>query len=437
MSTCYMKLLIVTLVAASTMALAGSAHAQPNDDEARVVNLDEVLAQVSEQNEEWGVTQARIEQAQAVRRQALAELLPSVSVSAQGTRYGEEIAFGGEQVRPQYDWGANARAAIAVFDGTNYPMLSRAGELLEASKALAKWRRRTVLFEAAQAFYVLAASQDRVEIARETVALRQAQLERAQALLDAGIAVRLDVERARTQFLEAKQDLIEARAQVGNADDALASLLALEPTTRVRAEVQREGPEVPPEAAPLDQVDERSDFAAVRRQIEATRLSREAIWWSFLPLVELQANGRAGPESAFSNPDGFTWSLTLSATWLLYDGGARYGRIDQLEAEVKEQNLEYQRELRQAKVGVRQALRDWQTAVAAVEVARQQVEAARQAFESARARFEQGLATSVDVADASEALFRAETALNQRILQARTAAAEYDYLIDIGGYGTD
>jgi multidrug efflux system outer membrane protein len=417
---------------AAALLASGTAWAQ-EQAAPQELGLDTVLVEVAEENEVWEITEARVEQARAARREAWAALLPSIALSASGTRYGEEIDFGGRQVRPQYDWAASGRVSIAIFDGTRYPLLERSGELLEATKALSKWQRSTLLFEARQSFYLLAAAQHSVDIAQRTLELRQAQLERAQALLDAKIAVKLDVERARAQMLEAKQALLEARALLGNADDALGALLAREPGASVRARVDDAALPTPPEAAPLDRIDERPDFKAVKNQIRAVELSEEAIWWSFLPLVELRADARTGPESAFSNPDGFTWSMTLSATWLLYDGGARYAQLDGLEAQVKEEKLQYQSDLRQARVGVRQALRDWKTADAAVAVARQQVEAASQAYETAQQRFEQGLDTNIDVIQASETLFRAETTLNRRTFEARVAAAEYRYLVGLLG----
>jgi outer membrane protein TolC len=245
--------------------------------------------------------------------------------------------------------------------------------------------------------------------------------------------VRLDVERARAQLLEAEQDLLEARALLGNSDDALGALLAVETRVELRAQLDESELGEPPASAPLESVQRRADFEATQREISAIELNKRAVWWSFLPIVDLSADARTGPVSAFSNPDGFTWSMTLSATWLLYDGGVRFAQIDQLEAQVKEESLQYQSDLRQARVGVREALRDWRTAVSAVEVVRQQVEASRQAYETAQERFEQGLGTNIDVIQASEALFRAETTLNQRVFDARTAAAEYWYLVGLMG----
>lgn len=423
---------------------AGQAAAQspPAVDQAassaRQLTLEQVLEQVEERNESWEIAEARIEQARGARRQALAGLLPQLSAQANLTRNGQEIAFGGSNVQSRYDWGVSGRASLVLFNGALYPMLSRAGTLLDAAEAQAVWQRRSIKLEATEAFYLLAAAQARLAIAEQTVELREAQLERAEALLEAKLGVKLDVEIARSQLFEARQDVLEAESMRGNADDALGTLLALDPDTALSTDLGEEALaevqlEQPPAEAEHQRLEERADFKASRLQIEAVELNKKSVWAQFLPTIDLGANANFGPPRAFSNPDGFGWALTLSASWLLYDGGARYGQLQQLEGQLQETSLEYQRELREARAGMRRALRAWQTATAGVDVARQQVESAGQAYESASARFENGLITSIDLADASERLFQAEVSLNQRVLDARIAAAEYRYLSGLMG----
>lgn len=438
------------LGAAVALVMLGTAHralaqqrATPRPDSPQIatsqqiVTLEGVLEQAQANNETWAITEARITQAHGARRQALAALLPSLAADASVTRNGNAIDFGGSQVQRQYNWGVSGRASIAIFDGTKYPLLSRSGKLLEASQALAQWQRGALAFEVTQAFYLLAAAQSRVAIAEHTVELRQAQLERSQALLDAKLGVKLDTELARTQVLEAQQDLLEARSLLGNAADSLGVLLVVEPAIELRTDLsttELTGDAAnPPAQVDIASLDTRGDLQATQLQIEAVELNKTSVWASFLPVVELGANANLGPSSAFSNPNGFDWSLTLSASWLLYDGGYRYGQLEQLSGQITEASLEYERELRQAGAGVRQALRAWRTATASVDVAQQQVRAAEQSYASVQARFENGLNTSLDVANASESLFEAEVSLNQRIFDARTAAAEYHYLLGLMG----
>lgn len=405
----------------------GNTNADAAVPEGQKISLEQALERTRAENEQWEITEERITQSRATRRETRAALLPRVVADGGLTAYGREIEFNGNVVQPRFDWRVSGSASVIIFDGTQYPLVSRAGELLEATKAQAKWQRQTIEFETASAYYLLAASQEQVAIAEKTVELRERELERAEALLDAGIAVKLDVTRARTNMLDARQSLVDARAQLGNARDSFAVLLGDAPGTNYAAEIDAEAISQPPEDVDVD-LRRRADFKSTQRQIEATRLEEQSAWWSLFPTVGLSANGVVGPPTTFGRPDGYRLSLTLSATWVLYDGGARYARLDRLESQVREQQLEYERSLRQADAGLSRARRNWSSAVSAVDVARQQVQAAQETYDNARARFENGLANSLEVIDASQQLFQSKVLLNQRILDARTASAEFEYL---------
>ncbi|MGM0558763.1 MAG: TolC family protein [Myxococcota bacterium] len=419
---------------------AGSETDAPTDEfsagvdvpDGEPISLDEAIDRTRSENETWAITEERITQSRAARREARAELLPRLVADGGVTAYGREIEFNDNVVQPRFDWRVSGSASIVIFDGTKYPMVSRAGELLEATKAQSKWQRETIVFETTSAYYVLAAAQEQVAIAAKTVELRERELERAQALLDAGIAVKLDVTRARTNMLDAKQSLVDAKARLGNARDSFAVILGEQPGANYSAAIGAETVTNPPAEVDVE-LERRADFKSTLRQIEATKLEEQSVWWSLFPTVGLSANGVVGPPTTFGRPDGYRLSLTLSATWVLYDGGARYARLDQVESRVREQQLEYERSLRQANAGVSRARRNWSSAVSAVEVAREQVEAAQETYDNARARFENGLANSLEVIDASQQLFQSKVLLNQRILDARTAAAEFDYLRTLTG----
>jgi len=76
-------------------------------------------------------------------------------------------------------------------------------------------------------------------------------------------------------------------------------------------------------------------------------------------------------------------------------------------------------------------LRNWQTAFEAISVAEENVVVAREAYDMAVARFEAGLATSIEVNDASEELLRAERELVSTQLENRLAASQYRYVTGI------
>lgn len=401
----------------ATLLLSTSALAQE-------LTLEQALAALEESNEEWEAVEVRIERSRAFKREAVARLLPQLSVGASTTYTPEEVTFGDRVVRRQLDWGANGAARLTLVDPSQYPLVAAASRRIDATEAIGAWTRRSLQFEVEATFFELAAAQRDVTIAAQTVELRKAYVDRATALEQAGIALPLDVARATAQLLEAEQLVLEAQARVGNQADALAVLIGKNPEGTLRAAVD---PAVPEPPAGDTSPEQRWDLEAQRIEVDALESVEASRWWALAPSLAVQGDVRAGPPS-FTSPDLVTWSVTLSAAWLLYDGGARYARIDVAEADVRETRLQLSLAERQANAEVAAAMRNWRAAYQAVEVALKQVEVARQAYEMTVARFESGLATSIEVVEASDVLFRAESSLSSARLAADVAAARWRYL---------
>ncbi len=393
----------------------------------REVTLQEVQEVVPERHETREITEMQIRQSQAMRRQALAALLPQASLSASVDRQSFEAESGGQVFTRNLDWSINGGVRVTVFDGPAYFDYWQAGASADMTRERAQWERHLLMLDAEVAFYTLASAQREVEIAESAVEWREQYLEQAEALKESGMAVSVDVGRARVDVLEAEQALLEAETTLGNAADGLAVLMAEEADGSLRADAELDVEDlVFPEDADGVSPD-RSDFEAMRSGIEASELGRRGAWWSLAPRVDLSLNTNWGRTTAF-NPDRFNWSVTLSATWDLYDGGARYARADAAQAEVREQELELERDLRQANAELVEALREWRSAKASVEVGHEQVEVARENYEQTVAQFESGLVSSLEVRDASQELLDSELGLNQRQLQVQLAEVRYRYL---------
>lgn len=425
-----MKRIATSLILSVVAGLLAAPVVAQSDVEPEGVTLQQALKVAAEQNETWEIAEQRIEQSRAIRRQTLALMLPSLSASAVGTYNGVDVEFQGRSITQRWDWSTGAQASLTLLDLSNFPLYARSKRLVEATEADAAWARRTLLVEVEQAFFELAAAEREVAIARNTVELRQAYVEQAEALVESGIALPLDVARARSQRLEADQALVVALARLGNQSDSLEVLLGQRPSGALRAMVAEEELVAPPAGFGQPDLARRADLRVQAYSIEAQELAADAIWWSLFPTLTLSGQGRFG-ESSFSAPDGYTWSVSLTLGWLLYDGGARYARLNEAESRTTELELELQRAKRQAVGLLGQSLRSWRAAFEAIAVADEKAEVARQAFEMTRARFDAGLATSVEVNESSDALFRAENDLNQAVLQARLARAQYRYLSEL------
>lgn len=413
----------------TAVALAvGAALVVPSEATAEEVTLEEVLQEVPDRHETREITEMEIRESRAMRRQALGALLPQLDATGDVTRQsGDEVEIQGELVRQRYDWSVGATASVQIFDGPAYFDYREADALLEVTEARAQWQRHMLELDAEVAFFTLASAQRDVEIAEAAIDWRQDYLEEAEAMRDAGLAVGVDVSRARAEVLEAEQTLLEAEAALGDAADGLASLMGREPDGQLRADVDPDDLETSPPDQRADVTDERADFSARRAQIEASDLSRRGVWWSYLPQVSLNFNPRWSRPTAF-DPDRFNWTLSLTATWSIFQGGARQARADAAQAEVRREELEFERDIREADVEMAEALRQWRSTANRIDVARQRLEVAEETYEQVLAQYEQGLVSSLEVSDASQELLDAEQQLNQIRLQARLAEVRYRYL---------
>ena len=133
----------------------------------------------------------------------------------------------------------------------------------------------------------------------------------------------------------------------------------------------------------------------------------DAAWWRVAP--QLSASGSAFAQSV-PYPTGKSegWRVTVDLTWTLYDGGYRYGKAHQGEAQVDQ--------ARAADLQTRlQVAQEVQNAAREVEVARQRLAlavkqrgTAAEAAASARRGFQEGLSSSLDVLSANDMLYGAE-----------------------------
>lgn len=277
-------------------------------------------------------------------------------------------------------------------------------------------------FEAADAFLVtlgaeqvLAASERRLELAGRT-------LEDATARRDAALVGANDVTKAELELATAERDAARSRAEAASARLALGYLIG----------AAVDGALVPPadlgdprtSEAPADLLARarrlRSDAASARLRAEQADRIAAAPLLGALPTLELVGEyTRSSSQGAFGlDPD---WFVGADLTWTLYDGGERYADRDEKRALHRVAALRAQAAERSVDVEVRQAV----VAVEAARVARAKAEAAalaaRKNADEVTGLYREGLATALDVADASVRAYSAElTTVGERYAQAQS-----------------
>jgi outer membrane protein TolC len=332
-----------------------------------------------------------------------------------------DLTLVGSYTRRAYDTGplehnalgGSLTLSLTLFDARGFPLYSAAKREHEAAELEDKEQRRLLGFDAASLFLaalgqerVLVAAQKRVELAKQNVS-------DARARAEAGLASSNDVTQVELELAAAERDAVSARAEAVGSRLDLGYLVAqrldartlVEPTALLQV-AQATAPDL---AAAMKQRPEhaRLDLAALRKRVQALQESAREPLMRWVPTLGLAAQGRLANE-AVENPDG---SIGVTLTWSLWDGGERSADRDERLALSAIAELDHAAASRSVEVEVQRAIVGLERGQSAVEHARKAATIAEQNRRETSELYRQGLATALQVADASERLFRAEVEL--------------------------
>lgn len=316
-----------------------------------------------------------------------------------------------------------------------YPLYT--GGRLEAQIALAaagvrgaeaalERTKQEVILSTKLVYFQVVGSQSGADAAQRSIAQAEETLRIAQARVRAGTSPRFDEIQAEVSLAQARQAFVRARAAVAVATQGLAAVIGLPVDTPLRPQ---ETMEVVPVAAPVNDLvargfAQRPEVAEHKARVDAVVAAIELAKAGGRPVVGLVGTVSADATSASSITLG--WSLMLSATFSIFDGGVTAAKIR--EAELRLESLTVvEAQLRQRiELDVRQAAANLAAAAEEVVAAGKTIEQAREALRIAQVRFREGVGTNLEVISAQTALAQAEAALVQALLAFNTARAQLE-----------
>jgi len=400
------RVLLLSLAALMTVAAV-----EPAPDQ---LTLAAVVEQALARDARADIAAARRERAYADARAALAQALPTLDASASIERDQDQR----ETSR------ATGRLAVPLLDAGRWSTARASRQAAGAVDATSVEERRSLAFDAADAYLAVLAAERVREAAEQRLAAAVAAARVAIALRDAGIidgtaAARIELERAtaRLGLTRAGQDALRAREglerfAVGSLG---ATLVEPEPLLAMTAEVD-------PEALTAAAAAERPDLRALRLDAEARHSAARAPAWEWAPRLAAfaEANRRGGDLGRLEAEDE-EWAIGLEATWRLFDAGERGARRRSLLARAREAALVDQSARRYLAGDVRLGLAALAAAEDGVVQATLQARIASDLHRAVRSRFDQGLATALDQADAAAGDFAATAELARARVAVRSA----------------
>jgi outer membrane protein TolC len=329
-----------------------------------------------------------------------------------------------------------------LFDGGKWwNQIAQSGAQQEAAAGQAIEQQLIGELEGVRRFYVLFGAQRTLEVLQETVKRSQEQLDRANALYEAGRLNKSDAIQAQVNLGTDRIAAVKQRASIVSAQTDLVVWIRHPGAEDVVAENPGTIDTPPSGALPLEEATkighrQRPLIRALDSQVRAADLSIAVAKSGFWPRVSAFGSYvRSGNtvEPVFTD---FTLNNTLSAglslRWDLFSGFSTTGQTDQARYNRFTAELNLSEAQRQLDADIRRNVRSVEVQLEASKIALEIRNTSAAGLTLARERFRAGLANTLEVRDAQLKLTQAELSLLQSRIDLEMARE--GLFRTIGGY---
>jgi outer membrane protein len=421
------------VLAASASLALGVHPAVAQDSGAVALSLGDAARLAAQQSALAQGARLRANEAQARVRQSRADLLPNLSsyVQEAGRTFntatlgidlpappGQPPIFDprGEVLGPVNTLDIRGRVQQNLLDMGAIGRVRSAQAAARSSNADAEASAEQAATVATTA-YVRAMRADADVRARQADTLLATDLLRiAEAQLQAGTGVGLDVTRAQAQLAATRASLITSRNARDHAHIDLMRALSLPIGTAIAltdslSTVAATTEPIPDEPTLVSEaLSRRPDILAEQERVRAARQGLSAIKAERLPTLGLVADDGVIGKNASRLLNTYTWGLQVTVP--IFDGFRREGRVQEQTARVKEAEIRQRDIEQQAQADVHGAVLDLAAAREQLAAASERLRLAEQELAQARDRFNAGVAGNADVVNASLALTASRTLVN-------------------------
>jgi outer membrane protein TolC len=369
------------------------------------LTIERAVALAIERNERAAIADTTVEAAEARVRRARTAFLPRVDIS--GSLRGD---YTDETERTL---STSALLTQPIFDARAFPLYRAQRFERDATRLTAVESKRLLGYEAAATFLATLSFEQVLRAAEHRRDFAQTNLDDVRARFEAGLVSSNDVTRAELELATAVRGVAQAAGDLQASRIDLANLLRAEVTTLAQPVALLEAASTPPalsETTIADAQQRRSDVAAQRALVEAQRAFADEPNARFIPSVLFNAQTRNINDGAlFSdrNQEGF---VGLSFAWPVFDAGLRGAERAERTAQLRGEELQLELELRDVDRELRGAGVQLTTEQASLREAGAALTAARKNADETNALYREGLASALELADATQRLFEAEVA---------------------------
>lgn len=412
-----------------TLAAVSGAPAEP-------LTLEKALSLARSANPALDQAEARIAQARAALMESRAAFWPRVDVSLEYLRGDAPSAYlfktiDARQLPPGVDfnepgrfdnWETAVQAHLNLYAGGRDKLRYEQAQLgLEQARsaraALANQLDATVI----DTYLALLTAQTLVEIAHQSLALVEREINLAEVRFSGGSLLRADLLSLQVRRAEAQSEIIRAGSHQQRLQAALAVLLdrdAHAPLEIVAGEFSYDRPHDYGQALERALV-QRSELTGARHSLQSARLVQNVARSEYRPRLDLEARLYHDDPDLDYNAERLNWTLGVRLSWEIFSGFATSAREDSARGQIQESLAAERRLRRDIELQVREAWLGVEEAAARQAVTVAAVVQAEEAFSLVQTRFAGGAAEVTRYLEAELSLNRSRMA---------AAAAERDHL---------
>jgi len=399
----------------------------------RVLTLEECIAIALDAQPRIQATLADYAAARYRVNQAMAPLLPQLSGLVSATRsQGSTIttnAIGANvtvlQSRQLGDTLlAQVQLSQLLFDfGKNLAATEASRKLAEVAVEDVELQRQLISLTVKEAYTNTLFSQRLIRVQEQAQERAELNLRSAKGFFEVGTRPKSDVARAEVDVANAKLDLIRAKNALRTAIVALniAMVINVDTPTQIVDNLVYQPLTLDRQQLRSDSLRQRPEYRQANLRAAAAEATERQTFRNFFP--DISGSGAYGGTQSQLNE---SWSLGLSLSWSLFDGGGRIARYQEAKANlegararVKSTELDIVQNVEQAEISVEEA----QERILAAQTL---VASAQENFRLAQGRFDAGVGTILELTDAQLALTQAQNTESQALADYRIALARLD-----------
>lgn len=406
-------------------------ESMPETNTVRELTLDEAYRLATANDEQVKIAGSELAKAQLLPWRALALLTPRADIAGAFARNKEEISFSGlsagsggagggsgattfpSVIRPLESWQGIFSVTQPIIQPAFLPSWQLGKDSIRQNEQHYDFTVREVLFGVAHAYYEVLRAQAQISVAQDTLKLTQDELKQAQVRFRVGEVTKTDVLRAEVEVARSERAII-------TADNNLQLTLAvLARVVGVRGAVRVVEPTPPAfsgeryEQLMSKAYKQRQDLHSQEAAIDVARQRRNLVRARYFPSIGALWQFPKLDSPTFANRDEF-WTLTLNFQVPIFDGGTRELDLQEQEENLSQTEFQLDRLKKDVRVEVKQALLTVETLSASLDTLKKEVSLAQENYNITSKQYRVGLATSLDVNTALNALNQVHTQLTDQ-----------------------